>query len=140
MRFIPDFRSLSAQMILSFIAVEVFTTIIASILSICLIRQPLNYQAWAHIERGQYATQALYSARQSEVVDFVISIAQRPDPQKNPVSEDLGKVTGADRVIPTNQNLANLEADMQVLAEQIASKPLDALRQDMEMLVRSYNL
>ena len=52
---------------------------------------------------------------------------------------DQGKMTGADCVIPTNQNLANLEADMRVLAEQNASKPLDVLRQEMEMLVRAYD-
>jgi sulfhydrogenase subunit alpha len=50
-----------------------------------------------------------------------------------------GKMAGADCVIPTNQNLANIEADMRVLAEQNAHKPLDALRQDMEMLVRAYD-
>jgi two-component system phosphate regulon sensor histidine kinase PhoR len=82
MKFIPDFRSLPAQMILSFTAVVILTAIIAGIPSIWLVRRQLDYQAWSQIERGQYATQALYSAKQSEVADFAVLIAQRPTLQE----------------------------------------------------------
>lgn len=50
-----------------------------------------------------------------------------------------GRMAGADCVIPTNQNLANLEADMRALTPLIAEKPLDAIQLDLEMLVRAYD-
>jgi sulfhydrogenase subunit alpha len=50
-----------------------------------------------------------------------------------------GKLTGANCIIPTNQNIANLEADMKALVPQIMEKPVDAMRLDLEMLVRAYD-
>jgi sulfhydrogenase subunit alpha len=50
-----------------------------------------------------------------------------------------GKLTGANCIIPTNQNIANIEADMRVLVPLIMDKPLDAMRLDLEMLVRAYD-
>ncbi len=43
------------------------------------------------------------------------------------IGED-GKLTGANCIIPTNQNMANLEADMQALVPQILDKPVEAMR------------
>jgi coenzyme F420-reducing hydrogenase alpha subunit len=54
------------------------------------------------------------------------------------IGED-GKLTGADCVIPTNQNIANLEADMRSLVPQILDKPVEAMQLDLEMLVRAYD-
>jgi len=54
------------------------------------------------------------------------------------IGED-GNLTGADCVIPTNQNLANLEADMLALTPLIAEKPIKAMQLDLEMLVRAYD-
>jgi coenzyme F420-reducing hydrogenase alpha subunit len=54
------------------------------------------------------------------------------------VGED-GKLTGANCIIPTNQNIANLELDMQALVPQILDKPVDEMRLSLEMLVRSYD-
>jgi coenzyme F420-reducing hydrogenase alpha subunit len=54
------------------------------------------------------------------------------------IGED-GKLTGADCIIPTNQNIANLEADMRSLAPHILDKPLDAMQLELEMLVRAYD-
>jgi coenzyme F420-reducing hydrogenase alpha subunit len=50
-----------------------------------------------------------------------------------------GKLTGANCIIPTNQNLANLEADMRSLVPQIMEKPQAAMQLDLEMLVRAYD-
>jgi sulfhydrogenase subunit alpha len=50
-----------------------------------------------------------------------------------------GNLTGANCIIPTNQNLANLEADMQALVPAILDKPVEAMQQDLEMLVRAYD-
>jgi coenzyme F420-reducing hydrogenase alpha subunit len=52
---------------------------------------------------------------------------------------DDGKLTGADCIIPTNQNIANLEADMRGLVPQILDKPVEAMQLDLEMLVRAYD-
>jgi len=54
------------------------------------------------------------------------------------IGED-GKLTGANCIIPTNQNIANLEADMRALVPQILDKPVEAMRLDLEMLVRAYD-
>jgi coenzyme F420-reducing hydrogenase alpha subunit len=50
-----------------------------------------------------------------------------------------GRLTGANCIIPTNQNIANLEADMRSLVPLIMEKPSDAMRLDLEMLVRAYD-
>jgi sulfhydrogenase subunit alpha len=50
-----------------------------------------------------------------------------------------GSMQAANCIIPTNQNLANLEADMRELAPKIAAKPLESIRLDLEMLVRAYD-
>jgi coenzyme F420-reducing hydrogenase alpha subunit len=54
------------------------------------------------------------------------------------IAED-GKLAGANCIIPTNQNIANLEADMRALVPQIMQKSTDAMRLDLEMLVRAYD-
>jgi coenzyme F420-reducing hydrogenase alpha subunit len=50
-----------------------------------------------------------------------------------------GLVTGANCIIPTNQNIANLELDMKVLVPTIMDKPTDKMKLDLEMLVRAYD-
>jgi len=50
-----------------------------------------------------------------------------------------GNLTGANCIIPTNQNLANLEDDMQTLVPAILDKPVEAMQLDLEMLVRAYD-
>ncbi len=50
-----------------------------------------------------------------------------------------GNLTGANCIIPTNQNLANLEADMKALVPTILDKPVEAMQLDLEMLVRAYD-
>ena len=54
------------------------------------------------------------------------------------IGED-GKVSGANCIIPTNQNIANLEADMRTLVPQIMHKSSAAMQLDLEMLVRAYD-
>jgi coenzyme F420-reducing hydrogenase alpha subunit len=54
------------------------------------------------------------------------------------VGED-GKLTGANCIIPTNQNIANLQEDMRALVPQISYKPKEAIQLDLEMLVRAYD-
>jgi len=48
-------------------------------------------------------------------------------------------ISDANCVIPTAQNLANIEADMQVLVPSILDRPSDEITQQVEMLVRAYD-
>lgn len=52
---------------------------------------------------------------------------------------DDGKMTGANCIIPTNQNLANIELDMRARVPQILDKPIEAIQLELEMLVRAYD-
>jgi PAS domain S-box-containing protein len=73
-----DPRRLSAQMILSFVALVLLTAVAAGLPSIWLIRDQLTRRAWAQVEQGRRATQALYEARQSEIRGLATLTAQRP--------------------------------------------------------------
>ena len=48
-------------------------------------------------------------------------------------------ISDANCVIPTAQNLANIEADMQVLVPTILDRPSEEITQQVEMLVRAYD-
>jgi coenzyme F420-reducing hydrogenase alpha subunit len=54
------------------------------------------------------------------------------------IGED-SKITGANCIIPTNQNIANLEGDMKALVPIIVEKPAKDMTLDLEMLVRAYD-
>jgi len=54
------------------------------------------------------------------------------------IGED-GRITGANCIIPTGQNLANIEADMRALVPTLLDRPQDEVRQALEMLVRAYD-
>jgi PAS domain S-box-containing protein len=70
--------SLSAQMILSFIALVLLTTAAAGVPAMWLIRDQLHRQAWAQVKQGSLAAQALYTARQSELSSLATLAAERP--------------------------------------------------------------
>ena len=57
----------------------------------------------------------------------------------NYVIDDEGLIQGANCIIPTNQNHANIEADMHALVPQIIDQPQEKIRHTMEMLVRAYD-
>jgi len=73
-----DLRSLPVQMILSFVALVLLTAAAAGLPAIWLIRDQLERQAWAQVEQGSHAAQALYAARQNEIENLAILTAQRP--------------------------------------------------------------
>ncbi|MBI3922550.1 MAG: Ni/Fe hydrogenase subunit alpha [Armatimonadetes bacterium] len=50
-----------------------------------------------------------------------------------------GTITGANLVIPTGQNFANIEDDMRALVPQILDRSQDEIRLMLEMLVRAYD-
>lgn len=53
--------------------------------------------------------------------------------------DDQGKVAWANCIIPTGQNLGNIEADMRELVPQILALSPDDIRLRLEMLVRAYD-
>jgi sulfhydrogenase subunit alpha len=57
----------------------------------------------------------------------------------NYVYDDDGNCVEANCIIPTNQNMANLNQDMKALLPQIMDKPQDEIRLTLEMLVRAYD-
>ena len=74
----PDLRGLSAQMILSFVALVLLTAAAAGLPGIWLIRDQLERQAWAQVEQGSLAARALYEAKQIELQSLATLTAQRP--------------------------------------------------------------
>jgi sulfhydrogenase subunit alpha len=52
---------------------------------------------------------------------------------------DDGLITGANCIIPTGQNYANMEADMRALVPQILDRPEPEITLLMEMLIRAYD-
>ncbi|MFN2289941.1 MAG: ATP-binding protein [Anaerolineae bacterium] len=74
----PDLRSLSAQLILSFVALVLLTAAAAGLPAFWLIRSGLYHQAWAQVGQGSTASQALYQARQAELQSLATLTAQRP--------------------------------------------------------------
>ncbi len=53
--------------------------------------------------------------------------------------DENGICTAANLVIPTNQNHANIQKDMEALAPQILDRPQEEIRLLLEMLVRAYD-
>jgi coenzyme F420-reducing hydrogenase alpha subunit len=57
----------------------------------------------------------------------------------NYVIDNDGLIQGANCVIPTGQNYANMEADMRALVPQILDQPQEKITHMMEMLIRAYD-
>jgi coenzyme F420-reducing hydrogenase alpha subunit len=53
--------------------------------------------------------------------------------------DDQGYITSANLIIPTGQNLNNLEQDMHALVPKILDREPEEIRQTLEMLVRAYD-
>ena len=77
-RWIPDLHRLSAQLILSFVALVFLTAAAVGIPAIWLMRSQLHHQAWSRLEQGTLASQALYAAERAELASLATLTAQRP--------------------------------------------------------------
>lgn len=53
--------------------------------------------------------------------------------------DDAGHIVRANCVIPTGQNLANIEADMRALVPRLVDRPREEITLRLEMLVRAYD-
>lgn len=81
-------NTLPAQMILSFITLVLLTAAAAGIPAILVVRGQLDRQAWAQLEQGRRATDALYEAKKNEVAALAILTAQRPTLRRLAVEGD----------------------------------------------------
>ncbi len=53
--------------------------------------------------------------------------------------DNAGRITKADVITPTAQNLANMEKDLRALTSRLVDEPKDALQTKLEMIVRAYD-
>jgi coenzyme F420-reducing hydrogenase alpha subunit len=53
--------------------------------------------------------------------------------------DENGTMVSANLIIPTGQNLANIEQDIRAIVPQIIDRPKDEIRLTLEMLVRAYD-
>ena len=53
--------------------------------------------------------------------------------------DEKGYIVDANLIIPTNQNLANIEADMRKLVPEVIDRPQDEIAHLLEMLLRAYD-
>lgn len=87
-------------MILSFVALVLLTAAAAGLPAIWLIHNQLANQAWAQVEQGRRAAQALYLAQQTELTSLATLTAQRPTLQDLLIE---GKGAGLDSYLRTLQ-------------------------------------
>jgi PAS domain S-box-containing protein len=88
-----DLHSLSAQMIAGFVALVLLTAVAAGLPAIWLIHDQLTRQAWAQVEQGRRAAQALYEAKKSELEDLATLTSQRPTLRALLATEDQAALT-----------------------------------------------
>lgn len=88
-----DFRSLSTQVILSFIALVLLTVTAVGVPAIWLMREQMNRQAWSQVDQASRATQALWEARTSEIIDLAMLTAQRPTLRELVTSGETGALS-----------------------------------------------
>ncbi|MEW5958354.1 MAG: ATP-binding protein [Chloroflexota bacterium] len=77
-----DRHSLTVQMILGFVTLVLLTAGAVGVPAIWLIRHQLERQAWAQVEQGQRAAQALYLAQQTQLDGLATLTSQRPTLQE----------------------------------------------------------
>ena len=53
--------------------------------------------------------------------------------------DEKGRLTEADIITPTAQNLANIEKDLHTSVENLIAEPKDTLAPKLEMVVRAYD-
>jgi PAS domain S-box-containing protein len=118
-RWMPDFHSLSAQMILSSIALVLLTAAAAGVPAIWLVRDRLVRQAWTQVEHGSIAAQALYQAQQIELANLATLTAQRPTLQDLLAQPVPGALSG---YLQTLQEGSQLDLLLVCSGEQVVSR------------------
>lgn len=114
-----DWRSLTVQMVLSFAALVLLTAAAVGFPAIILIRNQIERQAWAQVNQGIQATQALYTATQSNIDDLAMLTAQRPTLKQLLTQGDMGLLSEYLQTLQTGTDLDLLlvcDNDQQPLA------------------------
>jgi PAS domain S-box-containing protein len=101
-------HSLRARMILSFVAPVLLLAITIGAPVIYLVPQQLDQQAWAKVEQGHRAAQALYAAQQNEVRHLATLAAGRPTLHELLVKKET-------TVLATYLQTLQLEADLDLV-------------------------
>ncbi|MGB3713284.1 MAG: ATP-binding protein [Candidatus Promineifilaceae bacterium] len=70
--------SLTVQLVLSIVVLVLVTAIAVGLPAILLIRNQIQRQAWAQVDQGSRATQALYTSWESNVVHLATLTGHRP--------------------------------------------------------------
>jgi PAS domain S-box-containing protein len=115
-----DVRSLSAQMILSLVALVLLTAVAAGLPALWLLQGQLERQAWAQVDQGSRAAQALYTARQGEVNGLATLAAQRPTLRELLVAEELGALQDYLHTLQTGAGLSLVlvcDRELEVVAQ-----------------------
>lgn len=98
-------RSLSAQLVLSFIGVVILTVAATGIPAILVFRGQLERQAWSRVAQGQLAAESLYANRQRELESHAAMIALLPG---------FDELLEESRTADLDEYLAILQAGMQL--------------------------
>lgn len=77
-RFHLPYHGLTVQMVLSFMLLTMLTAVAAGVPAAVLIRNQLEQQAWAQVERGKRASEALYDNWQENLTNLATLTSQRP--------------------------------------------------------------
>ncbi len=88
----PLTRSLQVQLVFSFMLIAILAAAVAGIPALWIIHTQLSHQAWAQIDQGAHAAQALYAAEQTRLGDLASLTAQRPT-LRNLLAEDDHRAT-----------------------------------------------
>lgn len=72
------YHGLTTQMVLSFMLLTMLTAVAAGVPAAVLIRNQLEQQAWAQVERGKRASEALYNNWQENLTNLATLTSQRP--------------------------------------------------------------
>jgi PAS domain S-box-containing protein len=104
-RFGVDLRSLPAQIILTLVALVLLTAAAVGLPAIWLIQGQLDRQAWAQVEQGSQAAQALYAAQHGEITSLATLTAQRPTLRDLLAQEDRASMEAYLRTLKTGAGL-----------------------------------
>ena len=118
-RFKIDLHSLSVRIILSFIGLVLLTAIAVGVPSVWLITNQLERQAWAQVDQGSRAAQALYAANKNELINLATLTVQRPTLQDLLTQENTETVANYLRTLQEGAQLdmvAVCDADQQIIA------------------------
>jgi hypothetical protein len=101
-------RNISKQLFAGFIVIMVLTVAVIGLLSIWLLQNQLDQQAWSQVEQGQRAASALHSAQYREILNLATMIGQRPTLRKLLTEGDIPSLTEYLHIIKDGAGLTRI--------------------------------